>query len=456
MVGDPAPALALAACALPGAEPASLPVLPETYAAATAPAPTAVAGPWWLAFGDAELDSLVARSMAANHDLEAGIQRVAKARAQARVAGSSLLPQADGSGTVSRDYTERSSGASSRSGSTSTSASAGLSVSYEVDLFGANRAARAAAEADLEGERHAFRALTLTVQSDTAASYVDLLAARAQFAVARDSLAAHERVLQLVETRYDEGAVSGFDLTRQRSAVASARARIPGIEETVARLGNSLAILLGRPPEGFAVAEGDLFALTLPPVAAGIPAELLMRRPDLQSAEAGLRAADADVSVARAAFFPRIDLSAALAGIYLTGSGGVSASLASGIVAPLFSAGRLEGALEGSQARHAELVAAYSQRVLTALAEVEGAMLAAESADRQEEFYRLAVDQAERALLAAEARYATGAEGLLSVLDAQQTLLEANASLVAARQARLTASIDLVRALGGGWTPAAT
>lgn len=446
---------ALAGCSLPGAERPADPALPAAFAASPRVPVKAMPGErWWTAFADPALDGLVADALAANNDLAAGVQRVAQARAQLRVAGSSLLPQADGSGSLSRDYTERSSGSSRSGGSSySTSGSAGLSISYEVDLFGANRAAEASAQASYESQRFALRTLALAVQADTAAGYLDLLAAREQLAVARDNLAAQERVLQLVETRYEQGAVSGFDLTRQRSAVASARARIPALEETVSRLGNALAILLGRPPEGFAVADADLFALVLPGYATGLPADLLLRRPDLQAADADLRAADADVSAARAAFYPRLDLSAAFSGIDLTGTPGIAASIASGLTAPIFSAGRLEGSLQGAEARHAELVSVYRQRVLTALSEVEDALLAAGSADRQEELYRLAAEQAAQALQAAEARYATGAEDLLSVLDAQRALLDANANLVSARQARLTASVDLVRALGGGWTP---
>jgi NodT family efflux transporter outer membrane factor (OMF) lipoprotein len=278
-----------------------------------------------------------------------------------------------------------------------------------------------------------------------------VLAARLRLAAAQNSLAAQERVLQLVESRYEQGAVSGFDLTRQRAAVAVARARIPALEEAVDRQENGLAILLGRPPQGFAVDGRDLFAVALPSVDTGLPSELLLRRPDLLDAEAGLRAADADVSAARAAFFPRLDLTAALSGVDLTGAAGIASSLAAGLVAPIFSGGRLEGGLERAEARHAELVAAYRQQILVALVEGENALLAGQSADRQEEQLRVAVEQAESALAAAETRYAAGAEDLLGVLDAQQTLLNANESLVTARARRLTATVDLIRALGGGW-----
>lgn len=454
-------ALLLGACSLPGADAFRLPTMPSLFAAAPktavrldSPAVPVVDVEWWRDFGDPTLDTLVGGALAANNELEAGIQRVAQARALVRVAGAALLPQVDGSGSLSRSYTRRSSsgssGSSSRS-SASTSGTAGATVSYEVDLFGANRAEQDSAEAGYDKERFDFRALTLAVQGDTAAGYFDLLAARAQLAVARNSLQAQERVLQLVETRYQQGAVSGFDLTRQRSAVASARAGIPAREETAARLRNSLAILLGQAPEGFEVADGDLFGLAVPGLAVGLPSDLLLRRPDLLGAEADLRSADADISAARAAFFPRLDLTAALSGIDLTGAAGIATSLAAGLTAPIFSAGRLEGSLEQATARHAELVATYRQSILVALTEVESALLAADSADRQEVQYRLAAEQAAQALSAAEARYATGAEDLLSVLDAQQSVLDANAALVTARQARLTASVNLVRALGGGW-----
>lgn len=443
--------LLLGACSLPGAGPVAPPVVPAAYQERVQASAPVLDGTWWTAFEDPTIDSLVDSAMVANQDLEAGVQRVAQARAQVRVAGSTALPQVDASGSAARDYSNRS--LSLNGGSYDSSASAGLSVGYEVDLFGANRALRAATEADHESQRQTFRALALTVQADTVATYVELLAARAQLEVAGESLDAQERVLQLVQTRYDQGAVSGFDLTRQRSAVASARASIPALEESVARLRNALAILLGRPPEGFAPAEADLFSLLPPSFAAGLPSDLLLRRPDLLGAEADLRAADADISAARAAFFPRLDLTAALSGIDLTGGAGIAASLVAGLTAPIFSAGRLEGQLEGSEARHAELVATYRQRILSALGEVENALLAADSAGRREALYLTAADEARQALETAELRYSTGTADLLSVLDAQQSLLSANASLVAARQSRLTAAVDLVRALGGGWTP---
>jgi len=437
-------ALLLAGCSLPGADRPAPPVLPAAFEAVPPGEAVAVRDTaWWTVFDSAMLDALVGEATAANQDLAAGVQRVAQARSQVRVAGAALLPQAGASGSASRSYSDRS--------GAGTAASAGLSVSYEVDLFGAGAAAVAGADAGYDAQRHAFRALTLAVQGDTASGYFDLLAARLRLAAAQNSLAAQERVLQLVESRYEQGAVSGFDLTRQRAAVAVARARIPGLEEAVDRQENALAILLGRPPQGFAVDGRDLFAVALPSVATGLPSELLLRRPDLLGAEAGLRAADADVSAARAAFFPRLDLTAALSGVDLTGAAGIASSLAAGLVAPIFSGGRLEGGLERAEARHAELVATYRQQILVALVEVENALLAGQSADRQEEQLRVAVEQAESALAAAETRYAAGAEDLLGVLDAQQTLLNANESLVTARARRLTATVDLIRALGGGW-----
>lgn len=413
---------------------------------------------WWRHFDDAELNTLVNAAMAENISLEAGVQRVEQARAQLRVAGASLLPSVSASADASASYSDASSdfggipgGGSFGTDDFQTSGSAGIGANYELDLFGANRAQVRSAEARLAAQLFNQQALALAVQADTAATYINYLALQERLNVARRNLDAVERILELVETQYEAGAVSGFDLARQRSAVASARAQIRPLIEQTRQTEIALAVLLGEPPETFEAPAGDLFALETPSIETGLPSGLLLRRPDLLSAEASLAAADANIAAARAAFFPTINLSAGLNAQDVFDSASLVASLASGLTAPIFQGGRLEGNLEFAEAQYKEIAANYRQTILTSLQEVENALVSLESAREQEDLLEEASEQADRALEIAEIRYQAGADDLLAVLDAQQQQLSARDSLVRARQQRLTNSVALYRALGGGW-----
>lgn len=395
---------------------------------------------WWTAFNDPALNALMNESLAANHTLAAGVERVAQARAGLRIAGAALLPEAGASASGDHDINNG-----------DFSASARLSVSYELDLFGANRARLAGARAAWRGSVHDQRALELAVQADVAATWFTAVALDARLDVARRSLAAAEKILDLIVKRHEAGTASGFDLSRQRSAVASARASIAALEEQRVRTVNGLAILLGRPPEGFDIAQADFYALAPPQIEAGLPSDLLLRRPDLLAAEAALDGADADIRAARAAFFPRIDLAAALTGASLTGGASLLGDASASIFTTIFAGGRLRGGLDRAKARQRELVALYRQSILDALGEVENALAAVNSSALQAEQQAIAAREAERAARLSEIRYESGADDLLAVLDAQRSELGAADGLVQARLDQLTAAVDLFRALGGGW-----
>ncbi len=417
-------------------------------ASATAPDPA-----WWAAFDDPTLNALEVRAMQTNNALQAGLERVIQSRATLRQSGAAFLPQIT-AGETTTFSTIINSSAGAPTGDWTETSSARLSASYELDLFGRNRASLQSARAALAAQIYNQRALELSVQSDVANLYFNILSLQQRLDTARRNLDSVERVMALVQRQYDEGAVSGFDLSRQRSAVATARARIPQLEEQLAAARSSLAILLGVVPQNFEAPTGDLRAILPPPIAVGLPSELLTRRPDLMAAEASLVGARADIGAARAAFLPTLDLSAGLnaANIF---SGGflddLTASLGGGIAATIFSGGRLEAGLERSESRYRELLINYHQSVLSALKEVDDALMSLRSAEEREELQQIAAEEAQRAFDLSEARYEAGADGLLAVLDAQRTLLDASDSLVQARQARLNAAIGLFAALGGGW-----
>jgi len=266
-----------------------------------------------------------------------------------------------------------------------------------------------------------------------------------------------ERVLAVVDSRVRNGAVSQLDLARQQAAVLTQRAAIPPLELQERQTLFALAILLGRAPEGFDTTASTLAALSVPRVAPGLPAQLLVRRPDLASAEALLAAANADVVAARAALLPSISL---------TGSAGLASEtlfnflnaptaalvLGASLLQPIFNGGRLRAQVDAASSRERELVENYRKAVLAALADVESALAAGGRTTTQELLQEKVAEQARLALKLAEIRYREGADDLLTVLDAQRTLFQADDQLAQIRLARLQASIGLFKALGGGWS----
>lgn len=407
---------------------------------------------WWERFGDPELTALMRAALAGNYDLAASIERIEQARAAAKAAGAALLPTLDGGAGVSR-LTDNPEGGPK---SSVNNYSATLSVSYEIDLWGRNRARRDAARAGFEGTVFDHQALELVVQSDVAASYVALMALRQRLDLARGNLKAARELLDLVELRYREGAIGGLDAAQQRGAVASFEAQVPALEQQVAASEHALAIMAGRTPQHFSVKGAAVEALTLPAIEVEQPSRLLLRRPDLRSAERSLLAANADIGAARAAFFPTISLSAdgGLSGTISPDATSTFISLASGLAAPIFRGGELTGNLQSAKARQRELVATYRQAVITAFGEVEDALVAVEKTDIRYRRLAEAAVQARETYRIAQLRYKEGADDFLTVLDAQRSLFSAEDTLVDAQAARYQAAIDLFRAMAGGWSTA--
>ena len=397
---------------------------------------------WWTTFDDPELDVLIEQALAANQDIAAGLAAVRSARASVRVANASLFPQLSAGASASSS--------TQGDGLDDISVSARGSASYQLDLFGQNRASRNAARAGYDAQLFDQRALELTVASDVAFTYFSVLAARERLDVARSNLEISERIFDIVKTRFDAGDVSRFDLASQETSLANARARVPQLAQQLVSLETSLSVLLGRTPQGFSAPKGDVLALTPPAINPGMPSELLLRRPDLLSAEAQLRAADANVAAAQRAFLPSIDLSAGVtAG--LTGGTSVIGSLASSLTAPIFTGGRLEAQLTSAEAGVEQQIARYRQATLNALRDVDVSLNALATAERREEQLIIARDAANQSLSLAEVRYRTGADNLTSLLNAQSTFFDASDSLVQGRLDRLAAAIDLYAAIGGGW-----
>ncbi len=444
--------MALGACASTGSPPAAAPSVPPDW---TEPAPAGASAPasdWWRSFGSEELSALVAAALASNPDIAIAAERVRQAEAQTRIAGAPLFPQLDFGAATSRRETRPHGGDWTRNDGSS----AAFSASYELDLWGRNASGLRSAEYSLRASRFDLETVRLTLLSGVADGYFQVLSLRGRIATARENLSIAERVLKVVDARVRNGAASALDLSRQQAGVFALRAAMLPLELQERQTLYALAILLGRPPEGFDASGADVTGLAVPSVAPGLPAELLVRRPDLKSAEAQLAAANANVAVARAALLPSISL---------TGSGGLASSvlinflnaptaafaLGASLLQPIFDGGRLGGQLDAAASRERELVENYRRSILAALADVESALASGSRTADQEALQAQVVEQGRISLRLAEVRYREGVDDLLTLLDAQRTLFQAEDQLAQIRLSRLQASIGLFKALGGGW-----
>ncbi|HEX9702758.1 MAG TPA: efflux transporter outer membrane subunit [Rhodospirillales bacterium] len=412
---------------------------------------------WWRGFGSPVLDGLIAAARTNNANIGQAAARVLQAEAQAKIAGADLWPSLDGSLGAGRTWDGTAgTGGGRRTTTITNSLSAGFDVSYEIDLFGKNRAALTAAEASLLFSRFDRDAVALTVVATTAEAYFRVLQFRERLTVARRILTITEGVLAVVDARVQNGAASPLDLAQQRTLVATQRAAIPPLETQLRQAENALAILLGTHLESLGATGGRLLEIRPPAPTAGLPSELLIRRPDVQATEARLVAANAEIGNARAQLFPSLSLTGALgwestALASLFNPVNRSYSLASSLLQPIFRGGALTGQVEFSEARFRELAETYRETVLVALGEVHDSLVAARRTAEQETLQTVAVEQARLGYELAEARYRAGAVDLLTVLDAQRTLSQAEDQIVQIRFQRLQAAIGLFKALGGGW-----
>ena len=396
--------------------------------------------PFWQELGSADLNRLIDNALAQNLDLEAALHRIEQARAQAKVSGAPLYPTVSASGSASRTYQDT---------KNTNSASASGSISYEVDLWGKNR--NAAKSADYRADATVFdrEALRLVITSDATNFYAQILSLNDRIRIAEFNLKNAEEILRIIEARFGQGSVSGLEVSQQRVAVNGFRTALASLVEQRSTTANALAILLGLAPQNFSAPNSELASLTVPQVNLTPPATLLTARPDIVSAETGLLSANADIGVARAAFFPSLTLGLDTA--IAAGFGGPAAAatqIASSLVAPIFTGGQLTGNLENVTARQKELAANYQKTVLTAFREVEDALAALKSANERAVLSRATVTESQRAYDIAKARFDAGAVDYLNLLDAQRTLYAAQDSEITTNQGQLQSFVQLRKAMG--------
>jgi len=441
------------ACAVQS--PTTLPSeLPAAFENSTDPHGQWPAKEWYRDFSSDELNTFIDLASKNNWDLAGARARVTQADARARQAGSALLPSVDGTGNASFLA-----GHSSQGGGHELDWSAMLTASYEVDFWGKNRAAANSAGLLAGASRAERDALALTTLAGVANSYFQVLALRERLNIAQSNRDAALQLLALVQARYEAGFASPVDLATQKAAYDSAQIAITDLQQTEIETRASLALLLGRLPENFTVQNKPLDSLSEPLVTAGLPSELLNRRPDLLLAESNLQAGHADLIAARAAMFPSLNLTAgagvqnpALPATVLTIPGvGPSFALGAGLVQPIFDHGRLRARRDEVQAKELELLTAYRAAIIAALIDVENALGEIHHLDLAREFQVENLKQSERAFEGAKLRYQAGSGDFLTLLEAQRTLYAARDQFVKYKLARLQALVSLCKALGGGW-----
>jgi len=417
---------------------------------------------WWDAFRDPALSKLVAETIAGSLDLKGAVARVDQARAQYGLARSALFPQVNADASGERLHASRttSQGALIPPGHRNTNAyDLDLSASYEIDVWGRLRRATEAAHAQLLASEEGRRTVVLTLVTTVADAYIQLLALDDELAIAQRTLESRREVLRLQKARFDGGVAPESDMRQAEAQYQIAAASVPSLQRQVAQQENLISLLAGRNPGP--VERGRTFSqLAVPSIPAGLPSDLLARRPDIRQAEQSLIAANADIGVARAAYFPRISLTALLglqsqelaqlfkgASFAWTAGGGLTQSL--------FSGGALQSQVEFAQARQRELVANYQTAVISALRDVNDALIARTTLEAQRAEQEKNVAALTRLLELAKRRYKEGAAIFLEVATAEQSLFDAQIQLDSVRAQLFQSYADLYRAFGGGWVQTA-
>jgi multidrug efflux system outer membrane protein len=407
---------------------------------------------WWQGFGSEKLNQLIAEAQRNNDDLAVAIARIEEADAQARIAGAALLPSLDFDADATRQHAQ----VAGVGPATFNTFSPVLSASYELDFWGKNRALRAAARATAIASRYDKETVALAVISSVATTYFQALQFRDRLQVARDNLANGEKVLKGLQLQQSAGIATGLDVAQQETAVALLSAAIPPLQQQFRQSVHALAVLIGKTPESIDVDTGSLTGLTSPPVAEGLPSQLLARRPDVAESEQQLISANADITVARAALFPSIQLTAgggyeSSALTSLISPANRIWSISAGLTQPIFHGGALRGQVAFSNAHYRELLSAYHKTVISAFSNVEDALVAAQQTKEQQRRQQEAVNRARRAYQFAQTQMSAGTVNILTVLNTENALFSAQDELVQVQYLHLQSMVNLYTALGGGW-----
>ena len=450
----------LSGCNLESVKPELALDTPGKYRAAHGTAEAAVPKlDWWRGFHSRELVGLIENAQAHNFDIAIAVAQIQQADAQVQIAGAPLFPTIDfnASASVTKPSTATGSGGGGSGGVNKLYATS-LSASYVLDFWGKNQSTLVAVEENAVASRYNREVVTLTTISTVATTYFNILFAQDNLRILRQNVNDSSRILDLIMQQFSAGTVSQINVAQQQSLVATLRASIPPLEETLQQNLAALAVLVGQSPERFVARGGSMMQVSIPRVTPGLPSELLEQRPDLRQAEAQLAAANYNVQAARAAFFPSIALtaqtgyqSAALKTLF--GPGAWFYTAAASLTQPVFDGFLLEGQLELQLGLRQQFLQTYRKDVLSAFSDVERALVALEQTSLQEKYDREAVLASEIAFHLSEQQLREGTVNLVTLLQVEQTLFQNQSTLVQVQLARLLAGVSLFQALGGGWSP---
>ncbi|MES2958376.1 MAG: efflux transporter outer membrane subunit [Pseudomonadota bacterium] len=407
---------------------------------------------WWQRFDDPLLGRLVTQALQANTSVQSAAAALRQARALRDVSAAGLLPSVDGSGSAQR----------SKSGDNSASSSfrAGLDASWELDVFGANRSALQGSEAGVRASAADLGDVQVSIAAEVALAYIGLRYNQARLAIANDNLASQQEALQLTQWRLQAGLVTSLEAEQARGAVEQTRAQLPALQTSIAQSTHALAVLTGQAPAALQAILAS--AAPLPQVSAdlalSLPAETLRQRPDVRAAEHQVSAAAARVAQADAARKPSFRLSGSL-GLNaltlgsLTSGAAFAAALLAGVSLPIFDGGAGAAQVQAQQAAFDQAQLAYKATVLTALKDVEDALVALRGDRERVARLQQAAEASANAALLARQRYSSGLIDFQTVLETQRSQLSSQDSLAGARADVSADHVRLYKALGGGWLP---
>jgi len=444
-------AVALAGCAVPARRAADAPTteMPAQWAGAQAQGSATPLGQWWGQFNDPLLSALVQRSLAHNTSLRQAQASLRQARAVSDVQAAGLLPRVDASGSAQR---------SRAGGSTGNRFAAGFDASWEPDLFGAERSAVAASQADVAVALASLGDAQVSLAAEVAANYIALRGVQERLAIARSNLASQQETLQISEWRLQAGLTTSPVTEQARAAVEQTAAQIPALESSLAQTRHALAVLTGQPPAALDAALAPARPVPQAPaeLALAIPAQTLRQRADVRAAEQRIVAALARVSQADAARYPSLRISgnlglgAATLGA-LTHGASVASALLGSISVPQFDGGAARAQVRVQEAALEQARIGYEAVVLGALQDVEDALVALQGDRERLARLRAAAEAAANADLLARQRFQSGLIDFPTVLDTQRTVLAAQDGVAAAQTSLATDHVRLYKALGGGW-----
>jgi NodT family efflux transporter outer membrane factor (OMF) lipoprotein len=414
---------------------------------------------WWRSFRSPELTQLMEEAQTVNLDIAAAVSRIVEADAQARQAGAALLPTLSGTGQEAYSRTSGSSASGLTNGGREVvNYQASLSASYQLDFWGQNRDALQTAEETANANRFDRDVVALTTLSAVANAYFQVLASQDRIRTSQRNIASAQRILDAVRERRKAGTGTDLDVAQQESVLANQKALVPPLRQTLDQNVNALAVLVSRPPESIRVLGGSLNRIAIPRVTPGLPSELLTQRPDIRRQEAQLASATANIGNARAQFFPTIQL---------TGNGGYQSSalvslfqphaaffqLVGSATQPIFDGGKILGNFEFAKARQDELLQTYRKTIIQSFADVDNALFSIKQTTIKLQLQRDVLTASRRAFDLSEQQLRAGTADIVTVLNTQLTLFQAEDALSQAQLARLLAIVSLYQALGGGWEP---